>query len=129
MTTTSNVQELVCANIGPRERRKRLWVGVVGALFSALTLAWLLTTDAPWWAALVLLPLSLAMSTGFLQWREQVCIANVRMNVRNMDSGYEPVTDETLRRALQQKAQRIQAQAILVALLVTAVSAVLALAW
>ncbi|MFN3705130.1 MAG: hypothetical protein ACK4WM_03965 [Thermoflexales bacterium] len=129
MANTSNVQELVCANIGPRERRKRLWFGVVGALFSALTLAWLLTTDAPWWAALVLLPLSLAMSTGFLQWREQVCIANVRMNVRNMDSGYEPVTDETLRRALQQKAQRIQAQAILVALLVTAVSAVLALVW
>ncbi len=128
MNTTLNAQEIACANIGPRERRKRLTVGILGTLLSLLALAWLLTTGAPWWAALVLLPLSLASATGFLQWRERVCIANVRMNVRNMDNGYEPITDESLKQALERAAQRIQAQAVAIALVVTALGAVLALA-
>lgn len=66
-----NPGEICIANIGPRERRKRLLGGVVafGAALVALAVLLLLGWDRPW--RLALLPLFWGAASGFFQWREK----------------------------------------------------------
>jgi hypothetical protein len=62
----------VCiANIGPRERRKRLVIGIVGLGVSAAAAVALVAGGVGvWWRAVLFLPLMVA-ALGFFQWREQ----------------------------------------------------------
>ena len=62
----------VCiANIGPRQRQRRLVFGLVALAIAAALCAWLIVEDAPrWWRLLVILPLFGAAS-GVLQYREK----------------------------------------------------------
>jgi hypothetical protein len=62
----------VCiANIGPRERRRRLTFGIIGLAVSAAAAAGLVVgcVAVPWRLALFL-PLMVS-ALGFFQWREQ----------------------------------------------------------
>ncbi|MCS6773644.1 MAG: hypothetical protein RMM31_02325 [Anaerolineae bacterium] len=102
----------VCANIGPKERQKRLLFGIFGLAIALVLTIYLRMSGAPWWTGLVTLPFFLGGWTGLFQWQHRVCIANVRRNVRNMDEGYEPVTDEQLRQALEAEAAKVQAKAL-----------------
>jgi hypothetical protein len=62
----------VCvANIGPRERRKRLLGGVVQLTVGLFVLAVLLAAGAGRWWRLALFPLFLGGASGFFQWREK----------------------------------------------------------
>jgi hypothetical protein len=63
--------EICIANIGPRERRKRLLGGVVAFVAGLVVLAALLLLgwDRPW--RLALLPLFWGAALGFFQWREK----------------------------------------------------------
>ncbi len=107
-------QHVVCANIGPRERQKRLVVGLVGTAVALATAGYLVAANAPWWAGVATLPFFLGGALGVFQWQHHTCIANVRRGVRNMDNGDEPVTDATLQRALEIEAQKVQAKSLLV---------------
>jgi hypothetical protein len=62
----------VCiANIGPRERRRRLAIGIGGiAVGAAATAALVVGGAATVWRATVFLPLLLG-AIGFFQWRER----------------------------------------------------------
>jgi hypothetical protein len=62
----------VCiANIGPRERRRRLTFGILGLGVSAAAAAALIVSGvAVWWRLGLFLPLMIA-ALGFFQWREQ----------------------------------------------------------
>jgi len=64
--------ETICiANIGPRERRKRLTFGLVSLGLSAAIAAALVSTGAAVaWRAGVFLPL-MAAGLGVFQWREK----------------------------------------------------------
>jgi hypothetical protein len=64
--------DTVCiANIGPRERRKRLTIGLVSLGLSAAIAAALVSTGvAVGWRAALLLPL-MSAAIGVFQWREK----------------------------------------------------------
>lgn len=62
---------IVCANIGPRQIRRRRKMGIVAAAVAVAALALLLYVEAPRVARLILFaPLWLA-ALGFLQAREK----------------------------------------------------------
>ncbi|MCS7323899.1 MAG: hypothetical protein RMJ86_09355 [Anaerolineae bacterium] len=106
-------QEFLCANIGPRERQKRLAAGVVGVVAALAVAGYLIGSNAPWWAGIATLPFFLSGALGLFQWQHRTCIANVRRGVRNMDQGDEPITDAQLRHALEREAQKVQAKSLL----------------
>lgn len=59
------------ANIGPRQRRRRLVGGLVALAIATALCGWLIASDAPrWWRLLLVLPLFGAAS-GILQYREK----------------------------------------------------------
>lgn len=63
--------ETSIANIGPRQRRRRLIGGSVALGVAALLSAWLIAGDAPrWWRLLLVVPL-FAAASGILQYREK----------------------------------------------------------
>jgi hypothetical protein len=65
-------EQAVCIpNIGPQERRKRLYFGVIGLVLTAVILAVrILTGIAVWWRLALFFPLWLSMS-GFFQAHER----------------------------------------------------------
>ena len=56
-------------NIGPRERRKRFAIGVVGLIASIGLTWWLVTTDAPRWYRFFLMGPFYVSILGFLHAR------------------------------------------------------------
>jgi hypothetical protein len=56
-------------NLGPRQRRRRLRLGIVASLAFAGVAAALLLADAPRLARLPALPLAVVAALGFLQYR------------------------------------------------------------
>jgi hypothetical protein len=64
------MEETACiANIGPRERRKRMGFGVVFWLISAALAAYLFASGASrWWRLILFLPLAFG-AAGFFQAR------------------------------------------------------------
>ena len=63
---------MVCiANIGPKERRRRLRFGVITLAVTAVIATVLVVSDLPaFWRLLLFLPLASGAS-GFFQWREK----------------------------------------------------------
>ena len=63
--------EVCIANIGPKERQRRLMVGVVGLIVGMALVAALIVTGAPLWTrALAFLPF-VGGAFGFWQYREK----------------------------------------------------------
>lgn len=116
-----------CFNIGPKERQKRLIVGVAGFVVGVIGFALMRAASAPWWANLALLPIFFAGATGLIQWRAKTCVAFARRGVRNLDDGIQPVTDEAEREALRERAAKISLQAFVVAALATGATILLSL--
>ena len=116
---------LVCFNLGPRERQKRLALGVMGIVVGVVAFLMLRASVAPWWAYLVLMPFFVAGAVGLIQWRARTCIAFARQGVRNLDDGLEPIADEAEKQALRARAARIQQQAVLIGLGMTVLAIVL----
>jgi hypothetical protein len=64
-------QTVCIPNIGPQERRRRLYSGVIGLIFSVVILAVLMLTGVVvWWRLALFLPLWMSMS-GIFQARER----------------------------------------------------------
>jgi len=116
---------VVCFNLGPRERQKRLVVGLMGIVVGIAAFVMLRASAAPWWGYLVLMPIFMAGAVGLIQWRERTCIAFARQGVRNLDRGPEPITDEAEKQALRARAASIQQRAALIGVLVTMLAVVL----
>ena len=83
----------VCANIGPRERRRRLVGGFVFLLVTACVAGCLILFDAPRvWRLLVFLP-AWGTAIGFFQVTAKTCVALAARGLKNMDTGDEAITD------------------------------------
>jgi len=113
MATVSDTsgESVVCENIGPRERAKRMRFGVAAGVVAAGLGVVLVATNAPRITRLtVFVPLVIA-GLGVFQARERTCVANVARGVRNMDDGDKPVTDDGDVRQLALQGRRVYVQA------------------
>jgi hypothetical protein len=108
------------ANIGPRERRKRVMGGVIMLVIAlVLTAALLHAGVARAWRATVFIPLWLS-ATGFLQAYHQTCVALAARGTQNMDAGEHPVTDTLALVRIRAQAQTVHVQSVVTAALVAA---------
>jgi hypothetical protein len=83
----------ICANIGPRERRRRLVGGFVFLLVTACVAGCLILFDVPRpWRLLVFLP-AWGTAIGFFQVSAKTCVALAARGLKNMDTGDEAITD------------------------------------
>jgi hypothetical protein len=102
-----------CSNIGPRERRLRNIVGVVGTTVTILLASALFEAHASKiWRLILVVPVYTA-AMGFLQARAHTCVAFARKNIRVMGDSRdhaESITDDTLRAAIAKTARRIYLQ-------------------
>ncbi len=110
----------VCINIGPKERQKRLIIGLVGIAVGVLAFVVLRAASAPWWANLALLPIFFAAASGIIQWQEKTCVAFANRGVRNLDHGLEPISDEAEKQALRERAAKIRLKSFVFGGLATA---------
>jgi hypothetical protein len=124
MNTTLNSKNsdvgLVCANIGPKERQKRLTVGAVGLAMGLTVFVALQAFTAPVWMNILTLPFFYLAASGFFQWKDRTCVGNVYRGVMNMDEGDQPVTDQTLKSTLAEQAKKVQLKSVLTAVGATA---------
>jgi uncharacterized membrane protein YccC len=63
--------EVCIPNISPRERLKRLIVGVIPGVIALVILTWLISTNADRLWRLPLFLLFVAAASGFFQWRDK----------------------------------------------------------
>jgi hypothetical protein len=67
----SETGPVVCPNISPRERRKRLYAGIAAFAAAAVFFAILIAFGADrWWRLLLIVPLW-GGASGFFQWRDK----------------------------------------------------------
>jgi hypothetical protein len=112
-------------NIGPRARRERAVLGVLGLLVGAAGVwvlhavggsrLWLLAMFAAFWVG----------SVGLLQAYEHTCVVLAARGARDMDEGTEAVRDRDERRRLRQQAYGVIVESTIVAALLTAAAAFL----
>ena len=102
-------------NLGPRERRKRLLLGVVSLgsavalVFAAVALEW------PRAARLIVfIPLWMA-ALGLTQARESTCVALAARGTCNFDTGERLIEDGPVAAALRRRARRITRRATILA--------------
>jgi hypothetical protein len=107
-------------NIGPRERRRRLVGGAGMSALGVMAAALLLGFGAArGWRIVVFLPLW-GGALGFLQVREQTCVALAARGVQNMDGGDEAIADPLVLAQVRRQARKVHARAALLAAAITA---------
>ena len=112
-------------NIGPRERRRRLVVGIVLSSLTAVVAIYLIAADTPRvWRLLIALPAG-AAGLGLFQAQASTCVALARLGMRNMDAGNEPVTDPEHLGRISEQSRRVYVRALCAAILVAAITLVL----
>lgn len=130
MNATNNqtaIGEVCIPNIGPKERQKRLTVGIIGAVAGVVVFLLIQAVAMPAWANVFTLPFFLASAFGFFQWKDKTCVKLVREGVTNMDDGDKPVTDAEIKAALQRQAKSVQTKALIAGVSATLVCFILAM--
>jgi len=106
-------------NIGPKERAKRLRIGVIGLSVGALVAVSLLLAGADRaWRLMAFLPFW-AGATSIWQVRERTCVALAQRGVRNLDAGEATVSDAGELRQIARQARRVKLEGFATAVLVT----------
>ena len=107
-------------NIGPRERRRRLIIGIAMFAIAAAVATMLIVTAAPKaWRLFVLLPCWVG-ALGVIQVKEKTCVALASRGMRNMDSGDEQITDAIELEHVKAQSRRVHMQAAVFAIALTA---------
>jgi hypothetical protein len=112
--------DICIPNIGPREKARRLRVGVVMFLVSGAVALFLLVAGVSRvWRIPVFLPLLIG-AFGVFQVRAETCVALAARGLRNMDAGDESIADPLELRTIKAQARRVNLQATGLAALLTA---------
>jgi hypothetical protein len=108
------MNEVCIPNIGPRERQKRLALGL-----TSLTLGLLLASAMLWldvsrvWRLAIFMP-ALMAALGVRQAMAQTCVRLSAMGVKNLDDGNQRVTDAE-NDAIKRQAAVVNRDSVLVA--------------
>ncbi len=106
-TDEASVPEACDANLGPRQRHRRLLGGFIGTAVTVVVLVLLVALHARrGWRLLLFVPLAFA-AVGYLQYAAKTCVHLAVRGLRNLDGGDEKLTDFTVRLALRRRADRI----------------------
>jgi hypothetical protein len=111
----------VCPNIGPRQRRRRLYLGTAGSIAAVLWAIVLTDRNASLLLrTTVFLPL-LVGAFGWFQYFSRTCVRLAVSGRRNLDSGSERVSDMAELIAIRRQARFVVMQALISATVVTAI--------
>jgi hypothetical protein len=117
----ANTAAVCVANIGPRGRRQRMLVGVVGLVVCTAATGGLIVADASrLWRLALFVPWCIC-ALGIFQAREQTCVALVAQGLRDLDGRPEPIPAHEVD-AVRRQARRVYAQSVILALVLTAMS-------
>ena len=117
------MSDAVCANIGPRERQRRLVGGFFFLAIAICVAGSLILFDAPRpWRLLVFLP-AWAAAIGFFQVRAKTCVALAARGLKNMDAGDEPITDPHELDQVRVQSRGVHIRSVLTAVVVAALLA------
>lgn len=109
------------ANIGGKALRRRLLIGIAGAVV-ALAVVWAQSVlDLPKAVRLIAFVPLLAAAYGLLQVRERTCVRLAARGQRNMGRGVEEIEDAVERYRVRRQAAVVHASALISAAAVTAV--------
>jgi len=90
---TAKMTETCPINIGPKQRRRRIILGILMFLGSAALAIFLLGSEFPHaWRFFLFFPFYLSM-LGFLQAKAKTCVALAFQGTRNLDHGSEKVSE------------------------------------
>jgi hypothetical protein len=125
MSATENAYIPGVCNINKAEIAKRRMVGHVGLAVFVIVLAALLAFDANRWYRIILLLPAMAAANGYLQARNHFCTGYAQTGKQNAAQGSttaSDITDEAAKANDKSKAKRMNLQATLIALIVTAIT-------
>jgi hypothetical protein len=109
------------ANIGGKALRRRLLIGIAGAVV-ALAVVWAQSVlDLPKAVRLIAFAPLLAAAYGLLQVRERTCVRLAARGQRDMGRGVEEIEDAVERYRVRRQAAVVHASALISAAAVTAV--------
>jgi hypothetical protein len=121
----AQVPEACDMNLGPRQRKRRLYGGYLGVGVTLVVALLLWALHAPRaWRLVLFVPAALA-AIGFIQYRAKTCVHLAVRGLRNLDEGDEKITDFTVRLALRRRGERMVLLGGAVAAVVTAVAYVI----
>ncbi len=109
-------------NIGSRERRKRLVMGIVMLALGAVFALVFIKSSSPSWWRLVAFILFWLGALGIFQARDYTCVALALRGKQNMDSGETFVKGGPIRKRLLIQARNILIKSFALAALLTAMT-------
>jgi len=119
------VDDAVCINIGPRERRKRQYLGIAALVGGVVWVGYAWSLDFPPATRLAGFVFFHAGFTGVLQARARTCIRLASKGMRNLDGGQEQIQDRAELEAVRAQARRVLGQSLAAAAVVSALTLLL----
>lgn len=110
-----------CANIGARERRMRLWLGIGQLIVAAGVLVSLVASGAPRGYRALLVVLWGLGALGIFQAQQRTCVALAARGERSLEGVVEPLPDRE-RAAIRRQATSVYIRSFLTAAALTLVS-------
>lgn len=117
-----NDANVVCQNLGPKETRKRWFLGCYSlsvGLILAIIFIWQDASD--YLRMLVFIPFFVGY-LGILQAFQKTCVVLALKGQLNQDQGNEPIVDKTLRQKLKRRSVWILVSAGILAVICTCLS-------
>jgi len=111
-----------CENIGPRQRRKRILIGLVLLFLGGAVVGAMVGVHAHRALRLVAAVPFIAGSISLFQVRARTCVVFAARKVKNMDGGEVPVTDSRELQTLLRQARLVWIQGIALGVVLTAVA-------
>lgn len=117
--------EVCIANIGPRERQKRLRIGLALFLITLIVLGVLIAFDVnPVWR-LLLLFMFWGAGTSYFEARDKTCVALVLTGSRKMDDVAEKIEDVAELKQVRRQSRKLIIKAFFTALALTLIAFIL----
>jgi len=109
-------------NIGPRERRRRLVMGIIMLVISVILLFVMLGLNFNrFWRLVLFIPFVMA-ALGIFQFREKTCVALAAQGWCNFDDGNVRVEDADRLQKIRGRARKVSFHALLTAVILTVLS-------